>query len=475
MKFLNVAQQTLRLAITRIGPGWMFGLLTFNFNRISIEHFGALAIIITTLTGLHHFISPLQVFFGHLADRYPIFGYRRSPYILLSGLLGALVFMTLPWLSGELGTSSATLAAWLTGSAAAPPAAALTTALLTIGLAFLLFFVFGVAIAANGSSAAALVAETIEEKHRGTAFVFVWMFMIFISIASAAVAKRIMEGMVGYDPATISMLYNLTLPIVLISTLVGLVGIERRVSREEHTRMLARPSVETSSNNAFRIFWNLLSSNPHVRGFFLFLLLAIFGIFLQDAILEVFGAEVFKMSNAETTAFTEAWGQGMIVGIVLIVVLARLHAIGKKTIATIGGLGIALSLELIAIAAATTQETLVMPGLFCFGISTGIFNMGALSLMVDMAREGHTGLYMGMWGLAQGIGTGLANVLSGAFHTGIIHSGLLGAAPAYSLFYTIEAVVVVLALFMLRTINMHEFTRLNSADVQTAMSFETAT
>lgn len=474
MKFLNLAQQTLRLAIIRIGPGWMFGLLTFSFNRISIEHFGALAIIITTLTGLHHFISPLQIFFGHLADRYPILGYRRSPYILLSGLVGALIFMTLPWLAGELGTSSATLTGWLTGTGGAPSAAALMLSLLTIGLAFLLFLIFGVAVAANGSAAAALVVETIEDKHRSAVFVFVWMFMIFISIASAGVAKAIMEDMVGYNPATISTLYNLTLPIVLISTLVGLLGLERRIAREEHATILARPRVETSSNNAFRIFWRLLSSNPHVRGFFLFLLIAICGIFLQDAILEVFGAEVFNMTNAETTAFTEAWGQGMVIGIVLIVILARLHAIDKKIIATIGGLGIALSFELIAIAATTVQEALMMPGLFFFGISTGIFNIGALSLMVDMAREGHTGLYMGMWGLAQGLGTGLANVLSGAFHTGVIHTGLLGAAPAYGLFYTLEAIVVVLALFMLRTINMQEFTRLSSADVQTAMSFETA-
>jgi len=39
------------------------------------------------------------------------------------------------------------------------------------------------------------------------------------------------------------------------------------------------------------------------------------------------------------------------------------------------------------------------------GFSTGLYNVGALSLMMDMTVEGATGLYMGMWGMAQAFGT----------------------------------------------------------------------
>ncbi len=59
MGFLRLLIKTIRLAITRIGAGWMFALLTFNFNRVAIADLGAIAVIVTSLIGLHHFISYL--------------------------------------------------------------------------------------------------------------------------------------------------------------------------------------------------------------------------------------------------------------------------------------------------------------------------------------------------------------------------------------------------------------------------------
>jgi hypothetical protein len=90
MALLQLIIKTLQLSIIRVGIGWMFALLTFNFNRVSITYLGAVAVIVTTFIVLHHFLSPFQVFWGRLADRYPIAGYRRTPYIILSALLGVL-------------------------------------------------------------------------------------------------------------------------------------------------------------------------------------------------------------------------------------------------------------------------------------------------------------------------------------------------------------------------------------------------
>lgn len=467
MKFLRLAVTTFRLAIMRIGPGWMFGLLTFNFNRIAVHDLGALAIIVASLVGLHHFLSPLQVFFGHLADRYPLFGYRRSPAILASGVLGALVFLMLPRLAVGLGESSQVF-----DQAAFPPFSDIIPAVGVVVLAFGLFCLFGVAIAANGNAAAALVAEVVEEKQRGTVFVVVWMFMIFTSIASAGVAKAVLPT---YDPHTMQLLYNLTLPIVLISTIVGLVGMERRISPEEHTTLMRQSREETRAEGSFTLLRHLLKTNPHVSSFFFFLLLAIFSIFLQDAILEIFGAEVFGMSLKETTGFTQSWGSGMLVGIVLILVMVRFFPLPRKTIATVGGLGIALSLSAIAASAFTRTPSLVTPGLFLFGISTGLFNVGALSLMIDMSVEGYTGFYMGMWGLAQGLGNGLANVVSGGLHTVLIRQGVLEPSTAYGVIYGFEALVMVMAVVVLQGLRMSEFKHLSTSDIETAMTLETAT
>jgi hypothetical protein len=58
------------------------------------------------------------------------------------------------------------------------------------------------------------------------------------------------------------------------------------------------------------------------------------------------------------------------------------------------------------------------------GICAGIFNVGALALMMDMTVEGATGMYMGLWGIAQAMGMGGSAVAGGALHTTLIGSGV---------------------------------------------------
>lgn len=474
MKFLSLAVKTLRLAILRIGPGWMFGVLTLNFNRIAIHELGAFGFTVTTLIALHHFLAPLQVLWGHMADRRPIWGYRRSPYILLSGLVAALVFASLPWVAvalGNQGHMASTLDASIRDSLPATAMLVGQDPRIATFVALILLALFGVAMAANGNSAAALVVEVIDEKHRGNVFVVVWLTMIFSSIASAGITKVIMPV---YDPNQMQFLYNLTLPIVIITSLIGLLGMEKRITPEEHAHIMATKRLEANTPNAFRAFWSLFNANPHVRNFFLFILFAIFGIFLQDAILEVFGAEVFGMTPGETASFTQYWGGGMLVGIALVAVVARIQTISKKTVAIVGGLGVAFGLSIIAFSALNVRESMVMPGLFLMGVSTGLFNIGALSLMMEMTVEGHTGLYMGMWGLAQGLGNGLANSLSGALHSGLIESKLLTPAHAYATIYGMEALVMVVAVVLLYNLSVQQFKGLSSGDIQATMVFESA-
>lgn len=450
MKFFHLALKTVRLAILRVGAGWMFALLTFNFNRIAVYELGAVAVIITTLIGLHHFISPYQVFWGQLSDRYPILGYRRGPHILASALVASLVFIALPSLAIQIGAGS----------------------LLAVVAGFVLLAIFGMAIAANGAANNALVAETTSERERGPVVAVVWTFVILSGIISAQVAKEIMPV---YDPQQMQFLYNLTPLVVVGSTLLGLVGIERRVSGAERAAALAQPRPKARSKpTAFRVAWGLLQNNRQVRGFFAFILLAILGIFLQDAILEIFGAEVFGMTPRETATFQQSWGGGVLLGMLAVGLLSGVVSIAKKTLATTGGLGIALSLALLVVAGITLQRALVNPALLLMGISTGLFNVGALSMMMEMTVEGQVGLYMGLWGMAQGLGTGLANVLSGLLHTALIESGLLLPATAYTLIFSLEALTMLLAVEVLRGVSVQHFKGLSSADVQMAVAFDTA-
>lgn len=448
MAFLSLLFKTLRLAIVRIGVGWMFALLTFNFNRVTIADLGALAVIVTSLIGLHHFISFFQVYWGRFADRTPIFGYRRTPYIILSGLVASLIFLLLPTVAVGLGERS--------------PGATLA--------AFVLVTLFGVCMALSGSASNALIAEVTTPKQRGGVVAVVWAMVIISGIVSAVIAGAIMPN---YTPEAMQQLYNLTPAVVLGSTLLGVIGLERRVSREEHAALLAaQPAESATPLGTFRVARSLVSSNPQVRGFFLFVLLAIMGIFLQDAILEPFGAEVFGLNQRETARFQQAWGGGALASMLLIGIISTLFPIAKKTIATIGGLGVALGLGLIAASALTHQVGLIQPGLVVMGLGIGFFNVGALSMMMEMTVEGQTGLYMGLWGMAQGLGNGFGNILSGAFHTALIETGVLSSTVGYTALFGGEALLMVAAIGILRSVSVQEFKGLSRTDVGAVLAMD---
>lgn len=449
MKVLQILFKTLRLSIIRVGIGWMFALLTFNFNRVTITDLQAVAVIVTTLIGLHHFLSPFQVVWGRLADRYPLMGYRRTPSILLSALVGSLVFLALPSLAVDLGAGLL----WAPVSALA------------------LFVIFGLAMAANGTATFSLIAEVTSDQERGFVVAVTHTFTVLSAIISAGVARQMMPI---YSPEQMQNLYNLTPFIAVGCTLVGLIGLERPISAAEQAALLARADVKEPGEPAFALALALMGRNRQVRAFFAFVLLAIMGVFLQDTILETFGGEVFQMTPAETTSFTQSWGGGVLLGMLLVGLLTAFRPISKKLLATIGGLGTVASLAAIAFAALTHQQSLIHPTLLLMGLSVGLFNVGAMSMMMEMTVEGYTGLYMGIWGMAQGIGNGLANVVAGALHTLLIQSHLLTPSVAYGLIFSLEALILGLAILILRGISLQAFRSLDYHELTTAIALDAA-
>lgn len=449
MAILRSAFKMLRLGIIHFGPAWMFTLLTSNFNRTVDSDLGGIAVVITTMIGLHHFLSPFQVFWGRLADQNSLWGYRRTPFILVSSLIGSLIFLFLPPIA--IGLGAKTLGSTLLG--------------------FGLFTLFGLAMAANGGATNSLVAEVTTEKERPVAVAVVRTLMIMAIIATAGISKQIMPE---FDLQKMQDLYNLTPFVVLGSALIGLLGLEKRLSPAEHTALLAQKANETTPENPFRLALQLLKRSQEVRLFFWFVLLAIMGIFFQDAILEPFGKEVFQLKLKETATFTQIWGASVLFAMLLVAGLAAKFSLSKKLLATLGGLGIALGLCCIALAALTFHRGLINPGLILMGLSTGVFNIGALTMMMEMTVEGHTGLYMGLWGMAQGLGNGLANALSGAFKTLLIESGWLPVRPGYGLLFGFEALTMLAAVLVLHNLSLQNFNQTKQQDLSPAMVFEAA-
>lgn len=445
MRYMLGIVKTLRLALPKIGVGWMFAILTSNFNQIAIKDLAIPAILITLMIGLHHFLSPFQIVWGRIADQNPIFGYRRTPYMLLGGLGASLVFVALP-----------TVAVMMSNNL---PFANM--------IGFLLLIIFGICIAAMGDTHHSLIAEVTTPKTRGATIAVVWTFTIASGIASAIVMKAVMGDVYDFDK--MQAMYSLTPAIVLISALLGIVGVERRLKGEELRATVAASKAAVPSADPIRAALGLLRGNVQVRAFFMFVFLSILGIFLQDAILEVFGRDVFAMTLKETTSFQQVWGGGVLLGMLGIGALSMVLPLSKKLLASLGGAGTAFGLGMLTLTALTQQRGLLNPALMVMGVSTGLFNVGALSMMMEMTVEGSTGLYMGLWGMAQAFGTGTASIISGGLRTLLIESNLLSAQVGYTAIFGLETVIMVVSVGILRAVSVEEFKGVTREDMTRAM------
>jgi BCD family chlorophyll transporter-like MFS transporter len=337
--------------------------------------------------------------------------------------------------------------------------------------AIVLFVLFGLCMATIGDSYHSLIAEVTNEKTRGGVIAVVWIVMIMSTIASAILMNKIRPE---YSPEAMQALYNLTPLIVISFTLIGIWGVEKRMSPAELAESLQRSRLVAPPGNPLRVAWQTLNRNVETRAFFLFIFIAIFAIFLQDNILEVFGAEVFGMTVAETTRFQPTWGGGVLIGMILMGIASSIWSISKRSIVIIGCIGTSLFMVGLASASVFGLRDWVLPSLMAMGLFTGIFNVGALSLMMEMTVPGATGLYMGLWGTSQVMAQGTASVGSGALHTALIGSGLIEPAYAYGAIFGLEAAGLLVAAALVVSVSTSRFrdaqmAPLSRADLTRAM------
>lgn len=446
--------RTLRLALPKVGVGWMFALLTIDFNRVSIVELGIAALIVSSLLSLHYFLSPFQVVIGRFTDTHPILGYRRTPYLVASSLVASLLFLILPATAEGIGAGSI---AWL-----------------AVGI--VLFTIFGLCMATIGDAYHSLVAEVTNEKTRGGVIAVVWITMILSTILAAVVMNRMRPV---YSPEAMRELYALTPLIVMVTTLIGVWGIEKRLSPAEAASTVRLARLAAPEGNPLVVAWRTLQGNAETRTFFVFVFIAIFSIFLQDNILEVFGAEVFGMSVAETTRFQPTWGGGVLLGMIIMGIASSVTPISKRALVVIGCIGTAFGMVALACASIFGLYEFVTPSLFAMGFFTGIFNIGALALMMDMTVPGATGLFMGLWGTSQVMAQGLASLGSGVLHTMLIEGGLLTPSVAYGVIFGLEATGMLVAATLVLGVSTARFREAHSgalsrADLTRAMDVGSA-
>jgi BCD family chlorophyll transporter-like MFS transporter len=207
--------------------------------------------------------------------------------------------------------------------------------------------------------------------------------------------------------------------------------------------------------------WTLITSSRQVLVFFSFLVLFTLALFLQDPILESYGADVFGMAIAATASLNAIWGTGTLVGL-LAAGLWIVPRIGKLATARLGCQLILASLLLLALAGLVGQVAVLQVVMLLFGLAAGIGTNSALVLMLDLTLPEAAGTFVGVWGLAQALSRALGKVVGGGLFDlartlqQVLELPSSTYAP-YALVFSVEAAVAFAALVLLSRVNLRQF------------------
>jgi len=444
----------LRLGLFQGCLGCLAVIFAGLLNRVMISELGLPGLLVGGALAFEQIVAPARVWFGQISDAHPIAGRHRLPYIWL----GTALFCGLAVLSVPLIFHVASVLR--EGSSAAPMAIAALCGL---------FAAYGLAVSLATTPYLALVIDRTTEKERPRAVGLIWCLLTVGIVVGAIAIGLSLRGLDGVtDPAVLRRVLlgfmGRVVLVVLTLTVVATLGMEPRWRRAGH---VSPPSVATVSSEredgpTLRQAWSLITSSRQVLVFFTFLVLFTLGLFLQDPILESYGAEVFGMPIAATASLNAVWGIGTLIGL-LLAGLWLVPRLGKLSAARLGCQLIAASLALLVVAGFIGRVPVLQGVLFLFGLAAGIGTNSALVLMLDLTLPQAAGTFVGLWGLGQALSRAMGKVLGG----GLLDAGRLlqerwlpqvsTALPAFALVLGVETLVALTAWLMLSRLNPRQF------------------
>jgi BCD family chlorophyll transporter-like MFS transporter len=462
---------TLRLGLFQACLGCLAVIFAGLLNRVMISELDLPALLVGGALAFEQFMAPSRVWFGQRSDAHPIAGRHRLPYIWL----GTVLFCGLAVLSVPLIFHVANQL-----RQGSEPA-------MVAGMAALcgLFAAYGLAVSLASTPYLALVIDRTSERERPRAIGLIWCLLTVGIVVGAMAISWSLRGLDGVtDSAVLRQVLmgfmGRVVLVVLALTLVATVGMEpcRPVSPLVAT---AQPSAsrhpDREDGPTLRQAWGLISSSRQVLVFFTFLVLFTLGLFLQDPILESYGAEVFGMPISATASLNAIWGSGTLVGL-LLAGLWLVPRLGKLNAARLGCQCIVASLVLILVAGLSARVPLLQGVMFLFGMAAGLGTNSALVLMLDLTLPQAAGTFVGLWGLGQALSRALGKVLGGGLlDVGRMIQGrwLVESAspfPSFALVFGVEILVAMAALFVLTRLNVRQFREDTGRSLERVLTLE---
>lgn len=396
-----------------------------TLNRVMIFDLGVSKTLFTLLAIFPYLLSPIQVAIGSFSDRHPIFGYRRTSYILAGLILCVL------------------------GVAVSPQVANLISQNFTVGVivGILAFGMWGMGYNLSAVSYLSLASEISGEKGRGTTVAIMFIVMV-IGLAVTGISLSIMVP--TYIHETLTRAFLIVAASALTLGLLGLFKLEPRFD--------VSSSRSKSETYTVKEMTSAITANPVARIFFVYLLLLLAAILGQDILLEPFGAQAFGMSLAQTSRIVSISSFFTLIAFIVAALLERLleGRVKKKYIAQSGNLGALIGFVVIVISGLSASQTAFYVGITLLGFGTGISTIANLSLMFDLTVPGKVGLYIGAWGFSNGLSRLVGLLMAGVVAD--LATRLTGnALSGYLIVFSIEALMLLIAAIMLYRIDVKAF------------------
>jgi len=391
-----------------------------TLNRVMIKELAISATIVAILASLPYLFSPIQVAIGSYSDRHPIFGFRRTPYILVGLILCVL------------------------GVIVSPQVAFLMAKNFPLGLltGLLAFGAWGMGYNLSAVSYLSLASELSGENGRGKTIATMWFMMITSIILTAIGLSRMVDP---YTPEALIRAFGYVAVSALILGLLGLIKLEPRSSVSSSISAEAYTLKQMTS---------AITANPVARVFFIYLLLLLAAILGQDVLLEPFGAEAFGLTVTQTTRITSIWGTFVLLAIIVAGFLEGRAS--KRLVAQLGNTGALLGFVVIVISGILLSKHVFYTGITLLGIGTGLSTVANLSLMFDLTVPGMVGLYIGAWGFSNALSRLTGSILGGVVRD-VVTQATGAALSGYLVVFSIEALMLFIAAIMLYRIDVNAF------------------
>ncbi len=411
----------LQLALIHTAVAMTLVPINSTLNRVMIFDLGVSKTLFTLLAIFPYLLSPIQVAIGSFSDRHPIFGYRRTPYILAGLILCVL------------------------GVAVSPQIAVLMSQNMTLGIivGILAFGMWGMGYNLSAVSYLSLASELSGEKERGKTIATMFTIMVIGLIATGISLSRMVPT---YIPETLSRAFITVAASALTLGLLGLFKLEPRFD----------PSASTSRADTYTIreMTSAITANPVAKIFFVYLFLLLAAILSQDVLLEPFGAQAFGMTLEQTSRIISISSTFTLIAFIVAGFLDG--RVKKKYVAQIGNLGALIGFIIIVISGLIVNKNIFYLGITLLGFGTGISTIANLSLMFDLTIPEKVGLYIGAWGFSNGLSRLIGLLMAGVVAD--LATKLTGnALSGYLVVFSIEALMLFIAAVMLYRIDVTAF------------------